>query len=155
MTRKWLGSALFVCSMLLTYKASAFDAKVVGIKDGDTIVVFDGTSSTTIRLAAIDAPEKSQAFGEAAKKAMSSICFGKMATVNPINTDRYSRTVADVFCAGKNAGEWMVYNGFAWVYDRYVSGHIQYYGAQKIAREQRKGLWQDNNPIAPWDFRVK
>lgn len=141
--------ALSVCSLSI----QAFEAKVVGIKDGDTIVVFDGKTSTTIRIAAIDAPEKSQAFGTAAKQAMSSLCFGKTATVKSLDTDRYGRTVADVFCAGKNAGDWMVYNGFAWVYDRYASGHTQYYQSQKLAREQRKGLWQDANPTPPWAYR--
>lgn len=139
--------------MLIALNVSAFDAKVVAIKDGDTIVVFDGESSTTIRLAAIDAPEKPQAFGQAAKKAMSSLCYNKIVKVNPVDTDRYGRTVADVFCNNKNAGQTMVFNGFAWVYDKYVSNHGAYYDAQNEAKSHKRGLWSDANPTPPWEYR--
>ncbi|MGL4766469.1 MAG: thermonuclease family protein, partial [Formosimonas sp.] len=126
---------------------------VVAIKDGDTIVVFDGASSTTIRLAAIDAPEKSQAFGQTAKKAMSSLCYNKIAKVNPVDTDRYGRTIADVFCDNTNAGQAMVLYGFAWVYDKYVSNHGVYYDAQNEAKSRKRGLWADTNPTPPWEYR--
>lgn len=138
---------------LIALNVSAFDAKVVAIKDGDTIVVFDGASSTTIRLAAIDAPEKSQAFGQAAKKAISSLCYNKIAKVSPVDTDRYGRTIADVFCDNKNAGQTMVLDGFAWVYDKYVSNHGFYYDAQNEAKSRKRGLWADTNPTPPWEYR--
>jgi hypothetical protein len=43
--------------------------KVVGIKDGDTMVccLSPDNQSITVRLAEVDCPEKSQAFGQAAK----------------------------------------------------------------------------------------
>ena len=34
-----------------------FDAKVVGVSDGDTVTVYDGREQTRIRLDGIDCPE--------------------------------------------------------------------------------------------------
>ena len=45
-----------------------FIAKVIGVKDGDTIEVLKEKQSIIIRLSDIDCPEKSQPNGSAAKK---------------------------------------------------------------------------------------
>ena len=45
-----------------------FTAKVVGVKDGDSIVVLRDKDEVVIRLLDIDCPELSQAFGRQAKK---------------------------------------------------------------------------------------
>jgi endonuclease YncB( thermonuclease family) len=68
-----------------------------------------------IRLAAIDAPEKSQAFGNKSKQALSKLCFDKQAIIKVVDTDRYGRTVGEVICAGTNVNEAMVRSGMAWV----------------------------------------
>ena len=46
--------------------------KVVGVLDGDTLDCYEGEGKKhRIRLAEIDAPEKSQAYGQKAKKMLS------------------------------------------------------------------------------------
>lgn len=136
--------------------AQTFKGKVVGITDGDTLTVLvDNTISIKIRIAYIDAPEKKQAFGQQSKKALSSICFGRVAEIHQLDVDVYKRTIANVFCDRNNAGQWLVYNGFAWVFDKYVSGHNIYYDAQNVAKLHNRGLWVDNNPVPPWDWRKK
>lgn len=53
--------------------AESITGKVVKVKDGDTIVVLDGTMTmVTVRLAGIDALEKKQDFGTIAKQFVSS-----------------------------------------------------------------------------------
>ena len=49
-----------------------FQAKVVGISDGDTITVYDGTRQTRIRLEGIDCPESGADFSNKAIKQSSS-----------------------------------------------------------------------------------
>lgn len=49
----------------------------------------------------------------------------------------------------------MVREGFAWAYQRYLdrpyaSGYIE---AEEQARRERRGLWRQGNPVAPWEFR--
>jgi endonuclease YncB( thermonuclease family) len=93
----------------------------VGISDGDTLTARCGRAGAyervRVRIAAIDAPEKAQPYGQRSKQALSSICFQEKALITEIDTDRYGRTVADVSCNGEDAGSRMVADGWAWVYD--------------------------------------
>ncbi len=128
--------------------------RVVGISDGDTLTVLDPSNSQfKIRLAAIDAPEKLQPFGQRGKQKLSDLCYGKHASVQVVSIDRYGRTVGDVDCAGINANQAMVESGFAWVYRKYDKGHEHLYPLEEEARNARRGLWADPNPTAPWDWR--
>lgn len=59
-----------------------FTGRVVGVTDGDTVVVLDGSRNRIkIRVAGIDAPEKRQAFGEKSKRHLSDCAFGRDADV--------------------------------------------------------------------------
>jgi endonuclease YncB( thermonuclease family) len=48
----------------------------------------------------------------------------------------------------------MVKSGFAWVYDRYVK-NLLLYSYQDEAKSKNLGIWQSENPIAPWVWRRK
>jgi endonuclease YncB( thermonuclease family) len=48
--------------------------------------------------------------------------------------------------------------GFAWHYKKYqqeqdAQDQQRYATAENQARDGRLGLWRDNNPNAPWEFR--
>jgi len=51
--------------------------KVVGVKDGDSIIVLHDGRGEEIRLNGVDCPEKGQAFGNRAKQATSGLAFRK------------------------------------------------------------------------------
>ena len=46
----------------------------------------------------------------------------------------------------------MVEQGMAWVYDYYVTDKT-FYTNQTSARDNKKGIWSDENPIPPWSWR--
>jgi endonuclease YncB( thermonuclease family) len=128
--------------------------KVIAVSDGDTLTILvDGNKQIKIRLAAIDAPEKNQAFGNRAKQQLSYLCFSKNATVKVGGNDRYGRTIGDIYCAGTNANLEMVKSGLAWVFRKYDKGFEYLYALEEEARTAKQGLWTDPNPIAPWDWR--
>ena len=131
---------------------------VVGISDGDTLTARCKTqrAPTTIkvRLAEIDAPEKSQRFGQRSKRHLSDICFRKSAEIKPISTDSYGRIVAHVTCGRIDAGDEQVRAGMAWVFPRYAPRSSALYGVEREARSSRRGLWVDRSPVAPWDWRI-
>jgi endonuclease YncB( thermonuclease family) len=52
-----------------------------------------------VRLAGIDAPEKGQPFGQRAKEAMSELVYGKPVRMECLKTDRYGRSVCNVWAA--------------------------------------------------------
>jgi endonuclease YncB( thermonuclease family) len=139
--------------------AQPLSGKVIGVKDGDTVVLLDAEKrSHDIRLAGIDAPEKAQPFGQRSKEHLSDTVFGKQVTVEGGKTDRYGRRVSKVIVNGSDANLAQVRNGFAWHYKEYereqsTTDRKLYADAESAARSARLGLWRDNAPTPPWDWR--
>lgn len=133
--------------------------KVVAITDGDTITVLDAQRvQHKIRLAGIDAPEKKQAFGQRAKEHISSLVFSRTVDVEAEKKDQYKRTVGKVIVDGQDVNLAMVVAGLAWHYKQYereqsASDRLLYSSAESESRQARRGLWQDTDPMAPWDWR--
>ncbi len=129
--------------------------KVVKVSDGDTITIL--TSDKTqykIRLNDIDAPEKKQAFGNKSKDNLAKYIAGKTVKVEYKTKDKYKRILGTIYYNNIDINLKQVKDGFAWVYKKY-SKNQDYYNAEKVSRENKKGLWIDKNPIAPWEFRKK
>jgi len=138
-----------------TLAAETVVGKVVSVADGDTLTILAaGNRQIRVRLNAIDAPEKNQAYGQRAKQALSDLCFGKVATVHVSGYDRYKRALGDVYCDNAFANALMVSLGMAWVYRQY-SNDPKLLELESQARAQRRGLWSDAHPVPPWDFRRK
>ncbi|KAF1019655.1 MAG: hypothetical protein GAK30_02971 [Paracidovorax wautersii] len=137
--------------------AAALLCLIIGISDGDTLTARCGTpeayEQVKIRLSAIDAPESRQAYGQRSKQALSDLCYRVEARITPRNKDRYGRTVADVECRGRDAGQEQIRIGMAWVYDRYAKGYGHLYAIQDQAKAAQRGLWADVNPVPPWEWR--
>lgn len=135
--------------------AQTISAQVIGVSDGDTITVLtEDKQRIRIRLSEIDAPESRQAFGQVSKQALSDLCYRKTAAFDPNNKDRYGRVVSRVSCDGVDAQSYMVSKGMAWVYTRY-SKDPSLKELERAAKARRFGLWQDPNPVPPWEFRRK
>lgn len=129
--------------------------KVVGIKDGDTIVLLiDGNKQLVIRVADIDCPERSQAYGQKARKFTSDAIFGKIVKYDVKKKDRYGRSIAFLFYEGKNLSHELLKAGLAWHYSYYSDDR---YMAQleAQARKEKKGLWADSHPINPYEYRKR
>lgn len=127
--------------------------KVVSINDGDTLTCLTDTKSQVkVRLNQIDAPEKAQGFGNAAKQALSNYVFGKTVSLKTAGTDRYGRTLAEVYLDDKNINKAMVADGYAWAYREYMKDG-EYATLEDSARSSTKGLWSEPSPIYPSDFR--
>ena len=154
-------SAIFALAVSLSVEAATIYGRVVGITDGDTITVLDARNQQhKIRLAGIDAPEKTQAFGPASKMNLSTLVFGREVTLDCGKTDRYRREICVVVVAGKDANRAQVAAGMAWWYRQYqreqtALQRTAYEAAEASARAGRIGLWQDADPVAPWMWRRK
>ena len=134
---------------------------IVAISDGDSLTARCGEagnySQVKIRLSAIDAPEARQAFGNRSKQSLSDLCYHQVATIAPVTSDRYGRTVANVECQGHDAGMTQVDQGMAWFYPKYGKGRADLLDAERAARAARRGLWADSEtgapPVEPWLWR--
>jgi endonuclease YncB( thermonuclease family) len=136
-------------------KNKTFAAKVIRIMDGDTMEILYQNTPIKVRLAHIDCPEKrgTQPFGNDAKKALSDLCFGQNVTVYGENYDRNKRLIAVVVNTKKQVvNQQMIKQGMAWHFKRYSKDPI-YARLEVEARKTKVGLWQDPNPVAPWEWR--
>lgn len=146
-------SLLFLALFIpLTAQAQVIEGRVVAIVDGDTLTVLVDRQQIRVRLAGIDAPEKTQAFGQRSKQSLSDLCFGKQAQLDDKGRDRYRRTIGRIRCDGIDANAEQIWRGMAQVYDRYVTDR-SLYQLQDEARAAKRGLWSDPNPIPPWQWR--
>lgn len=127
--------------------------RVVGVSDGDSFTILDhNKQEVRVRLYGIDAPEKNQAFGNVSKKYLSDLIYGKQISLTEIDRDQYGRIVAIAEVGTLVVNESMLEAGLAWHYMQYDHNPM-WMALQETAQLQRKGLWVDKNPTAPWTFR--
>lgn len=141
--------------------ASTLYGKVISVADGDTVTLLDAdNTSHRIRLAQIDAPEvehgegkPSQPYGQVSKRALASLVHGKEVRAECAAFDRkYGRPVCQIWLGDIDVNLEQVRNGLAWVYRQYATDR-RYFAAEEDARLQRKGIWNDVAPLAPWLWR--
>ncbi len=148
--------------------ATVVEGRVVKVTDGDTIKVLDAQNTTrAIRLNGIDAPERSQPFGNVSRKNLEAMVAGQQVLVRSIKYDRYGRVVGDVWvqprdCSpcGKtlHANYAQVLAGMAWWYRHYAHDQTaeergRFESAEKEAMARKWGLWAGPDPVPPWVWR--
>jgi endonuclease YncB( thermonuclease family) len=131
-------------------------ATVLSVGDGDTITVRQGSERIRVRLACIDAPETSQRpWGQQARQQLQQLApVGSTVQLQVKATDRYGRTVAEVFSGGRNINQALVASGAAFVYWQYAQrcDRNAYASLEQRAKAQRVGVWSANLQ-PPWDYR--
>jgi micrococcal nuclease len=134
----------------------AWNGKVVGVQDGDTITVLQNGRPRRVRLYGIDAPEKSQPFGKRARQFAAKKVFGKVVTVKiKAKAGKYGRVIGEVFVEGRSLNEALVRSGLAWWYRKYARRAKVLAVLESEAKRARRGLWSDTKPTPPWVFRHK
>lgn len=133
--------------------------KVVGIADGDTLTLLNQEKQQLhVRLVGIDCPEKSQAFGNRAKKELSAKVFGQNVEVEVRGQDKYGRTLGVVHLGPVDVNEYLISQGVAWHYKKYANQQpseeaTRYALAEEHAKKFKLGLWVQENPTPPWEYR--
>lgn len=147
---------LFLC-VNFTFSQTTLTARVIAIKDGDTVVVLDSLNNqTTLRLAEVDCPEKNQPFGTKAKQFTSDQVYLKTIKYVVTDTDRYGRSIAMIYYDSDNKylSAEIIKAGMGWHYKRYSkSKELALF--EDNAKKNKIGLWIDNNPINPSEWRSK
>ena len=134
----------------------AFFGALVRVKDGDSLVVKVQGVAMDFRLADIDAPELDQPYGRAAKQQLMALAVGKQLVLVPLDTDRYGRTVAQVWIGDTHVNAELVKRGAAWFYSEFARSPALYQVEQE-ARDAKRGLWALplKDRIEPWEWRKR
>ncbi|MGA8053001.1 MAG: thermonuclease family protein [Burkholderiales bacterium] len=134
---------------------------MIAVHDGDTITVLDREHiQHRVRLGGIDAPENGQRYSRAARNELARRVFERWVRVEWNKIDAYGRLIGKVTQAGQDAGRDQLAAGMAWwlrpfAYEQSLADQQEYADVEARAREQRRGLWRDRNPVPPWVWRRK
>src|ERR1044072_3714882 len=148
---------LFCIFAVATANASSLYGKVIEVNSGDVITIFNLNRPVRVKLLGVDAPELNQAFGDVAKQHLADLVFDKGVLV------QYSGIASDQSLTGRvllndaDIGAQMIRDGAAWFdannMDRLnATDRDVYQQSELAARSEQRGLWQQSNPTAPWEF---
>ena len=163
--RRLLGAMLAGGSVLLgiapsaTVAATLLTGRVLTVQDGDSFELLTAEGRRLrVRIAAIDAPERHQRFAGRSREHLRELLLGHPVTLTVQKTDRYGRLIADVRRDERDIGLAQLEAGLAWHFRRYaveqpVARRLVFEQAEQRARRRRAGLWRDETPVAPWQYR--
>ena len=160
--------SLILCLLFWSLPAQAKDpirvieGVVTKVSDGDTIQVTDNLGTKVkVRLYGIDAPETAkgkkpgQPYGEESFQALRQKVDRQRVRLDVIDIDKYKRLVSIVWLSNRNINKEMISDGAAWAYRKYLDRAYatEWISDEEQARKTGKGLWRQNSPQPPWDFR--
>ena len=155
--------------------ASPSPGKVEKVIDGDTLKLADETDPKgkiwIFGIRGIAAPALDQPFGKQAHERLKEIIEGKVAIRNGPTPRAHKGGNALFFRTEK--GEFLAYmmisEGLAWVVEAELEDKHRkptdvkkvdpqteaWLKAEREAREAKRGLWADKDPVRPWEWRAK
>ncbi len=122
--------------------------RIERIIDGDTVI---GPGGRHIRLTGVDAPELSQPWGQQARECLAHLIGGRVVVIKYEGVDIYGRALARLEAPGPEGpldlNALLVRKGCAWATSE------KYAGEEARARAARRGLWAQERPIPPREWR--
>ena len=158
--------------------ASPSPGKIEKVIDGDTIKLADETESDgkvwkgpVYGIRGIEAPALDQPFGKQAHERLKEIIEGKVAIRNGPTPRAHKGGNALFFRTekGESLANMMISEGLAWVVEAELEDKHRkptdvkkvdpqteaWLKAEREAREAKRGLWADKDPVRPWEWRAK
>jgi endonuclease YncB( thermonuclease family) len=157
MARYFVQALLFMALAFSSVEAATLVGRVIEVNDGDVITVFNLNRPVRIKLLAVDAPEAGQVFGDVAKKHLSDLVYDKSVLVEYWGIAADGSLVGRVVLDNTDIGAQMIRDGAAW-FDASNQGRLSvadreiYQQSEQAARNERRGLWQAETPVAPWEY---
>ncbi len=137
--------------------------EVVRVTDGDTAVIAlkGRTRTMTCRLYGIDAPErrrrdrKGQPYAQESGRELRRLISGSRVEIITTGEKTYGREVCIIKKDGTDINLEMVRSGHAWAYRKHLRAPYAslYIDAEDKARRERAGIWQQDAPLPPWEFK--
>ena len=142
-----------VAVVVLHCAAECITGKVTRVSDGDTVWVTDAAKlKRKVRLDRIDAPEKDQPWGKESAAVLRGWIFCKDVRVEYEKRDRYGRILGIIYNGTNDVNLAMVRSGNAWHYSHFDKTP-EYAAAEAEAYAARRGLWVQDNPVNPYQWR--
>lgn len=122
---------------------------VTSVHDGDSF----RAGEQAFRLWGIDAPELDQRWGTAAREALRELLTGADAVMIERHGTSWKRIVVRAESGGKDVSLELLKMGLAWYLPEFAPKRDDYRTAEQEARKARRGLWSDESPVSPAEWR--
>jgi endonuclease YncB( thermonuclease family) len=135
-----------------------YSGRVGRIWGGDNFEVVDGQKIHYAFMRGIDCPEPGQPFYEESKLKLRELCRHRKATIEVLDRDQWKREVCDLTVKDRSTGETiepaveLLKSGLAWFDQSEGQWAEPYRLAEKVAKEEGKGIWSQSNPTPPWEY---
>lgn len=131
---------------------------VIDVQEGDIIKVLSHEGDTlSVKFKNIECPELGQSYADKALAYTQKLALKKSVSVTYTDTDRDLNALGIVLLSnGKDIGAQLLAQGLAWHYVKGLNAGPEtqlYLDLEQKARDKKKGLWKEENPMAPWTFR--
>ena len=135
--------------------AEPYTATVVAVPQGDILSLDKAGETLRVRLYGVDAPEAGQPFADKAVAKVKELVLGKPVQVEQVTEDTDGMAIANVtYEQDKDLGETLVAEGLAWWDRRRAKEARALKMGNATALVEKKGLWSEDAPLAPWDYRL-
>jgi len=144
----------FIAGLTVSANAAVeISGKVISVIDGNTLEFLSLDNETfKLVLAGIDCPELKQEFGEEAKLFLDKLIVGKEAIVIIEGKDRLGNRVGSLRLSNnKDPRLDLLEKGLAWTVEKNPNPAFE--EIKEEAKKRTKGLWKQENPVAPWVYR--
>jgi endonuclease YncB( thermonuclease family) len=130
--------------------AAELEGVVVAVPEGDALEVLHDGTVFFIRLQDVDAPEIGQPYAKE-----ESLAHGKRAKVSTVGALRAgtSQKGTMTLASGFNLSHELLKAGLAWWDREAAAGDDSLWKLEREARTEHRGLWEDEDPIPPWEWR--
>lgn len=165
MKRPLLAAILFAAYLPHAYASTGLHepfevtGSVIKNHDGDTITLrTDDRGIFNVRLSGADTPETGQAYWRVARDRLNRLISDKPVTVRCYKQDWRKREVCHASVDGTDPALVLVKEGLAWYAFMFSDELVPamrsaYEKAEADARQRRIGLWQEPEPLPPWECR--
>lgn len=138
---------------------SLIEGRVVKVVDGDTVTIQTRDKARhSIRLQAVDAPDEKQENAKKSRRHLEGLIEDQDVKVVVHKNDQSGNIIGTVYLQGRDVGLAQIEAGMAWHfkqfgYEQTAASRRTYAESEAKAKADRLGLWEDDKPVPPWEFR--
>ena len=148
--------AFLLAASIISISAHSQDnvhGQVIAVLDGNTLEIKIEQSEDVFKvmLVGIDCPELEQAYGERAKEFTEKLLHNKNVTIVWAGKDRWGTRLAVIYFQEADVRLKLLHEGLAWTSERNPAADLEQ--IKEEVKRERRGLWADDAPVAPWVFR--
>lgn len=137
--------------------AASLEGKVTDVTDGEDLAVLSQGHLVKVKLVGVASPDKNQSYAAIARQHLADLILNKYVVVR-YSALRDGYIVGQVLLGPMDVSAQMLRDGVGW-YNKSDEANLSeverqvYQGSQDAARGERRGLWQEDAPVSPWDYR--